>query len=221
MKHNPIAKPTSKDLSRLWLKVIMRGPDDCWEWRGCKGGGGYGQFGLNGKSHGAHRVVYRVYYGVDPGELDVCHTCDNPGCCNPEHLFLGTHTDNMRDCVKKGRNPKTRGARHHKAKLTDENVCEIRASNETGVALATKFGVSFPAISYHRNKDRSVRTDGLPYNNTSGVCGVHKKRGKWLAQFRFKKKAYYVGTFDTIAEAEQALITKRIELGIPMKEPAC
>lgn len=88
---------------RFWAKVDRRGPDECWEWRAGKNRTGYGLFGVDKGSKLSHRIALR-FSGVDvPDGMFVCHRCDNPPCCNPAHLFLGTQFDNMRDCSAKGR----------------------------------------------------------------------------------------------------------------------
>lgn len=87
---------------RFWLKVQMGSPDECWPWRGFCNRGGYGQFGEDGKLTTAHRVAWRLTFG-DPGKYFVLHTCDNPPCVNPFHLFLGNQKTNMEDMVAKGR----------------------------------------------------------------------------------------------------------------------
>lgn len=74
----------------------------CWEWLGSKING-YGQFYYEGKNYRAHRLSYKIFIGPTPDDLFVCHKCDNPGCVNPKHLFLGTNSDNQKDCVAKGR----------------------------------------------------------------------------------------------------------------------
>jgi len=91
---------------RFWTKVDRRGPDDCWEWTGCVSQrAGYGQFHLNRKTQLAHRIAYALTHGAIPEGVFVCHHCDNRMCCNPDHLFLGTQIDNMRDCIAKDRFP--------------------------------------------------------------------------------------------------------------------
>jgi hypothetical protein len=86
---------------RFWKKVEKT--STCWNWIGGKKGGGYGEFGLNYKMVGAHKFSYELHKGKISNGKFVLHTCDNPGCVNPEHLFLGTQTDNMSDCVRKNR----------------------------------------------------------------------------------------------------------------------
>lgn len=97
-----------------------------------------------------HRVAYKIYYAVDPNELHVRHVCHNPPCVNPLHLILGTHQDNMRDRDEAGRQVTAHGADHKLAKLTEDNVRDIRQRFETsGVAqsvLAREFGVSHRLI---------------------------------------------------------------------------
>src|SRR6266705_2781153 len=76
----------------------------CWEWTGCRHKDGYGLLRLNGKTRKAHRVSAHLFMGLDlNSEVQVMHRCDNPSCFNPEHLFLGTQLDNMKDCYSKGR----------------------------------------------------------------------------------------------------------------------
>jgi len=81
----------------------MIGLSECIEWRGTRTQSGYGQKYINGKRYRTHRLAWEWAYGPIPEGILVLHHCDNPPCCNPNHLFLGTQSDNMRDCAKKGR----------------------------------------------------------------------------------------------------------------------
>ena len=93
-------------VKRFWAKVKKNGPNECWLWQASKTSHGYGKIGSGGKygpSLRAHRVSYEIHYGSIPNGLNVLHTCDNPPCCNPGHLFLGTQSINNWDRAKKGR----------------------------------------------------------------------------------------------------------------------
>jgi len=127
--------------------VETRPPSDCLWWTGGAAHGGYGQFSIKGQGCGAHRYSYERHYGPFDKSLCVLHKCDNPGCVNPKHLFLGTVQDNMDDKIKKGRQP--RGATHSRAKLSEENVLDIRrlgAEGVMGLELSDRFKVSSSAI---------------------------------------------------------------------------
>ena len=124
----------------------------CWEWTQGKDRKGYGVFYANGISYKAHRVSYSISTGDPTGQL-VCHTCDNPSCVNPEHLFLGSIQDNNRDRHRKGRsrNKPTPGEAHHGAKLTEIQVQEIRTLKTPLKTLASLYKVSEAQISRIRN----------------------------------------------------------------------
>lgn len=117
---------------RFWTKV-QKG-STCWLWQGSRTPGGYGYIWFNGRLHGAHRIAWMLTHGQLPEKpLHVLHLCDIPPCVNPQHLFLGTHADNVRDAYQKGRNGH--------AKLNQEAVITIRASTEPASVLARRFGV--------------------------------------------------------------------------------
>lgn len=143
-----------KEQSKFWARVKKQVPDGCWEWQSCKVKG-YGAYNASGKSLRSHRISYMLTYGAIPDGLLVCHTCDNPACCNPAHLFLGTNADNMHDCVAKGRRPRPvnpKGSDSPQAKLTALEVQAIRNLYASGTyshrQLARIYGVSHTAIRF-------------------------------------------------------------------------
>lgn len=79
----------------------------CWEWQGYTNKKGYGSIRINGMKQRVHRAMYNLFYGAIPNGMLVCHRCDNPKCCNPDHLFLGTYSDNLKDCWDKNRRAPT------------------------------------------------------------------------------------------------------------------
>lgn len=86
----------------FWLRVEVRGPNDCWEWQGAKANG-YGRFSVHAVKYPAHRLAWEFFNRQKMDEAHACHRCDNPGCCNPKHIFPGSHSDNARDAARKGR----------------------------------------------------------------------------------------------------------------------
>lgn len=109
--------------------------DGCWLWTGSRTSDGYGGIRVCGKSVGAHRVAYELFVAPIPDGLHVLHRCDTPNCVRPEHLFLGTHADNMSDMATKGRANPITGERHHSAKLTVDMVREVRRLHGAGVSI--------------------------------------------------------------------------------------
>lgn len=91
------------DIERRFKAKTTLNFNGCWEWTGSVRKDGYGRFRINGKTFLAHRVAYYIHNGHWP-VTNVCHSCDNPSCVNPEHLFPGSQKDNMQDCLIKNRN---------------------------------------------------------------------------------------------------------------------
>lgn len=138
-----------KDVSRFWSRVEKR--DRCWLWSGCRVRG-YGHLRVGGVLVRAHRFAWEVAFGPVPPGHSVCHHCDNPACVNPGHLFLGTHAENMRDMAIKGRSCPWPGESNPRAKLTADEVAEIRRRPDPRSTLAREFGVSLSLISAIRNR---------------------------------------------------------------------
>lgn len=144
------------------LSRLVPAPSGCWEFQGAS----TKRYGVVNVGSGrkrrtmlAHRAMWAITHGHVPDDLHVCHTCDNPPCCNPDHLFLGTDFDNVQDCIAKGRKtppPHPSGEQNNRAKLSDADVVDIRerfvrnyAPRKTGGGyrsnaheLADEFGVT-------------------------------------------------------------------------------
>lgn len=126
-------------------------PDSgCWLWIGSTVTCGYGIWHAHGQ-HTAHRASYVMHKGPIPGGLHVLHKCDRPGCVNPDHLFLGTHQDNMADLRTKGRAYGAKGIANFGAKLTELQVLSIMADPRPALMLAEQYGVSKTSIDHIRN----------------------------------------------------------------------
>lgn len=130
--------PACMGSDETFLSKIKKA-EGCWIWTGCIHHDGYGRW----KSRGAHRHSFVIHKGPIPDGMVVMHSCDNRVCVNPSHLSLGRIADNVLDAVSKGRNAK--GERIGAAKLTAEQVMEVRALHASGVAsrkIGSRFGVS-------------------------------------------------------------------------------
>lgn len=140
----------NKEMYRLLLKVEPSSKfDGCWNWGAAKNRLGYGKF-ADGKGGWvlAHRAMWMNVNGAVTDGKEVCHKCDNPSCVNPDHLFVGTHQENMSDCKSKGRAVGHRGSKNGMAKLSLEDVVEIKNSSLASRILADKYGVSYSLIRH-------------------------------------------------------------------------
>lgn len=127
-----MSQANSKAVERFWARVAKS--DGCWLWAGCRDSGGYGRLRWRGATMLAHRVAYELATGTLDADACVCHTCDNPPCCNPAHLFPGTRADNNRDMAAKGRANRSAtswGESHGNAKLDAVAVRRIIARYRT------------------------------------------------------------------------------------------
>ena len=132
---------------RFWSKVNVCGDDECWEWTAGKYRRGYGSCSAVFGNRYAHRVAWTLTNGEIPVGLCVLHHCDNPPCCNPAHLFIGTQSDNMKDKAGKGRATRGESCRH--SRLTEIDIKLIRMWLKRGYtqrSIADVFEISRQSI---------------------------------------------------------------------------
>lgn len=152
---------------RFWKFVDKKSDNECWNWLGGIKDTGRGNFYLDGKTIQAHRMSWLIHFGEIPDGLDVLHTCDNGKCVNPNHLFLGTQLDNIRDMESKGRAVHLRGDNDPKSKLTESQVKEIfflyKPKEFSQFKLAKMFKVSRSTIEavLHKKTWKHVVIEGV------------------------------------------------------------
>lgn len=135
----------SEERAQFFWKTLKPGnSDECWNWPKYRSKLGYGTINIDGKNWKTHRVAFYLRTGELP--ISVCHKCDNPSCCNPNHLFGGTQKENIRDMVQKGRKVTHRGENHPNTVLTANDVLAIREEYSHGgisyAALGRKYGIT-------------------------------------------------------------------------------
>lgn len=173
--------------ARLWSRIKRGEPSACWPWQGARNAAGYGHVSWHGRTVSSHRIVFFLAHGHWPNVAR--HSCDEPSCCNPEHIVDGTHQDNVADCVTRGRRPhgeahrekcrrfaargnrhgsrthpesRPRGDKHPYTKVTDADVIFIRNSTQTDAELAAIFGIRKDSVNRIRHGRRR------PMQYTSG-----------------------------------------------------
>jgi hypothetical protein len=161
---------------------ISAGPDGCWTWIACRNAKGYGRLTINGSGFLAHRLSYEAHVGPVPGQMCICHRCDNPPCINPAHLFLGTQADNSADMVAKGRATRARNEKSGMAKLSDGQVAEMRrrrVAGESCESIAIAFDVSAPHVS---RVTRGLRRPGEDVDLVdSANAATAERRGRYIS----------------------------------------
>ena len=157
---------------RNFLKKVSTTPTEtgCLEWTAYRDKDGYGKFGFNRNHFRSTRIAYFLATGVDPGDLCVCHRCDNPPCINPEHLFLGTYERNTQDMLRKGRANKPCGERH-RSRTSPETLPRGEAH---GMAKLT--ATDIPIIRDDTRRQKDIAAD---YGVSQAIIGLIKQRKRW------------------------------------------
>lgn len=144
----------SQLIQLFWSKVRKEDPEDCWEWTGAKSPRGYGVFGWAyklGYEQRAHRFSWILHHEMIPPGLFICHKCDNPGCVNPNHLFIGTTQQNTQDREYKLRGNAPKGSGNGLSKLTEELVEKIRKDPRSSRNIAKDLKVSHMTVLRAKN----------------------------------------------------------------------
>jgi len=218
-------KDRQKAVERL-LDNSTTDENGCWVWTGTRNTHGYGFLGIQGDYVAAHRVSAHLFLGMPltPENL-ACHHCDNPPCVNPDHLFIGTHRDNMADRDAKGRTRRGEDVPAHK--LTSSHVEEIRYAKANGVSvaeLADRYSVSVGTISacckgiswrhapgplsptdhgYNERPQWPILA-GSPKSLRPLQPKIRKRKNRWIAEYRIRRHLFHVGSFHTPEEAVSA-----------------
>lgn len=192
------------DGEAFWRRIAVSELADCWEWMGWRDTDGYGRVSQREAYEGgryAHRIAWMLTNGPMSPELCVCHTCDNPACCNPRHLWLGTNIQNIADRENKGRTARAersgrqrhpdaypRGSAHPSAKLREADIIAVRAryrdTDITAVELAAEYGVSRTSMQWilHGRTWRHVPDAVASGECTKPLRGERNGRAKLTAE---------------------------------------
>lgn len=147
------AKARSLTPEQVFRKHVRPDPvTGCWLWTAYRDPKGYGRAASTGREVLAHRVAWTLYRGPIPAGQHVLHKCDNPPCCNPDHLFVGTNLDNVADRIAKGRSCANHGTANGRARLCAEDVRAIRADSRSDEVLAKVYGVRPGTIWFARTR---------------------------------------------------------------------
>lgn len=179
---------SEKDKARFWAKVDIRGEDECWEWTATKTLKEYGRIRIGGKFSLSHRVSFVIAHSEIPIGMFVCHSCDNPSCVNPAHLWIGTNYDNVQDMIRKGRNSKgenhkailrrvaARGDRHG-TKTHPESVIRGKHHHRSLNPHLSPSGIRHYAAKINEDDVRKIRLlsdGGVSHSKLSQIYNIHR-----------------------------------------------
>lgn len=137
-------------IDRFWSGVVVGSDSDCWPWKKSTNKFGHGHFRMDGVVFMAHRLAYFLSNGkLHPDDV-VRHTCDTPSCCNPKHLIIGSHADNVADRVSRGRSAS--GTRNGRSKLTEQQVLKIFHDTRSSTVIANEYGVDGSIVRLIKKK---------------------------------------------------------------------
>lgn len=186
----------------IWENIEIKSIEDCWNWGGKTNKGGYGMCKIYLRETLTHRVAYMCAINDIPKNMCVCHQCDNPKCCNPNHLFLGTNRDNAEDMFRKNRNAKQEA--HGKATITNETALKIKAMSDSGMgatAIHRQLGVSMGVVSkiIYGLAWRSLFVNAEPQKATSKTfLNTHQSFKKIFTEYATKDVMKKLGiTYNT------------------------
>lgn len=189
-------------LKERFEKFVMPEPmSGCWLWTGNTNNSGYGTIAVNRKPSLAHRISFTLYKGKFKKTLCVCHSCDNPSCVNPDHLFLGTHKDNVHDMYKKGRS---------RSKLDAETIEQIVKYRESGLLykeIQVKTGINYWVIKGVISGNLKIFKPSSPVKAIKhymiGKTGILHPRSKQVGQLDYQGNL--LNKFNGAAEAAREI----------------
>ena len=149
LAHTIHANANRQPIEKVFSKWFDKG-DGCWEWKGAIDRDGYGAFSYAGKMYKAHRMSLEIDGRPVPKGMFACHRCDNPKCVRPDHLYAGTHEQNVSDMVSRMRHKY--GSRHYAAKITEADVIAIRKDPRKTAEIAKDYGINSSNITMIKNR---------------------------------------------------------------------
>jgi hypothetical protein len=182
---------TEDDISRFHELVQQRGDDDCWLWLGSIKNKGYGQFWYSHKQRLSHKIAYILAKGPIPENLHILHSCDNPPCCNPNHLFVGTNLENVRQ--KQERNRVIKGSAVAVSRITEDDALAIRIRYASG-------GVTQAELGREYGIDDSVVSDIVRGTAWAHIGGPRTSDGRSVNVARGERRTTSKVTADTVRD---------------------